>query len=192
MKKLFFLLTLLSSLSISANSFSGQSQNQSGSSASSSSNVINVDQLLEQSDSLVGESISLKGNCTHRCKHGGGKMFIAGSNGKIIRIQSTSKSGRFPVEVVGKEVTVLGTLMEERIDEEYLVKWEKRMEQEMAAHGESEGGCSTEKRARNESTKVQTPKERIDSYRARIAERLNSEGKNYLSFYFIKAEKYTL
>ncbi|MGL5016304.1 MAG: hypothetical protein ACRC6V_18795 [Bacteroidales bacterium] len=192
MKKLFILFSLLSSLSLSAITLSTQADVQSTSTESSSNNSITVDQMMEQCDALVGQSVSLKGNCTHRCKHGGGKMFVAGANGQILRIQSTSQSGRFPVEVVGKEVTVQGTLMEERIDEEYLVKWEKRMEQEMAAHGESEGGCSTEKKARNESTKVQTPQERIESYRARIAERFKSEGKNYLSFYFIKAEKYTL
>ena len=55
-------------------------------------------------------------------------------------------------------------------------------------HGDGEGGCSTEKAARGETGN--TTEERIADFRARIAERKQATGKEYLSFYFVEATAY--
>ena len=55
-------------------------------------------------------------------------------------------------------------------------------------HGTGEAGCDTEKKARGET--ANTPEARIADFRAKIADRKASSGKEYLSFYFMEANSY--
>lgn len=152
-----------------------------------------ADDILANGDQYAGKEVVIEGVCSHRCKHGGGKMFILGnSEGNIIRIESSKESGKFPLEVTNALVQVKGTVAEERIDEAYLQNWEAKLGEETKQHGESEAGCSTEKAARKESATTNSPKARIEDYRKRIAERNEKEGKPYLSFYHINADSYEI
>lgn len=153
----------------------------------------NVDDILANGEKFAGKEVVIEGVCSHRCKHGGGKMFVMGNdNSNIIRIESSKESGKFPAEVTNALVQVKGTVAEERIDEAYLQNWESKLGEETKQHGESEAGCSTEKAARKESATTKTTKERISDYRKRIAERNEKEGKPYLSFYHINAVSYEI
>ena len=60
--------------------------------------------------------------------------------------------GSFDTKCVNSIVRVKGTLMEQRVDEAYLQKWEAQLKEAAAEkHGkESKGGCSTEKKARSQ------------------------------------------
>ena len=151
--------------------------------------AMDIDALLASAENLVGQEVDIEGICTHICSHGGRKIFLMGSDDtKTIRIES-GKLGAFDQKCVNSIVKVKGMLKEERIDEAYLKQWEE-LEAANAAeeHGDGEGGCSTEKAARGET--ANTTEERIADFRARIAERKEATGKEYLSFYFVEATAY--
>lgn len=151
--------------------------------------AMDIDALLASAENLVGQEVDIEGICTHICSHGGRKIFLMGSDDtKTIRIES-GKFGAFDQKCVNSIVKVKGMLKEERIDEAYLKHWEE-LEAANAAeeHGDGEGGCSTEKAARGETGN--TVEERIAGFRARIAERKEATGKEYLSFYFVEATAY--
>lgn len=157
--------------------------------------VANVDSLLLSAETLVGKNVTLSGLCTHICSHGGKKMFLMGSNDSTtIRVESNEEIGAFSKDVVNSMVQVTGKLVEERIDEAYLVNWEAEIAAETAdKHGEGDGGagCETEKKAQGEKT-AKTGDERIANFRKRIEAEKAKTGKEYLSFYHIVAESYKI
>jgi len=153
--------------------------------------VMDVDALLADAENLVGQSVSIEGVCTHICKHGGRKIFLMGSDDtKTIRVEG-GEVGKFDAKCVNNLVTVKGKMCEQRIDEAYLQQWEEKVAAQIEEkHGETEAGCDTEKKARNE--KGNSATERIADFRKRIAEREAEEGKSYLSFYYMEAEEYSV
>jgi hypothetical protein len=150
---------------------------------------MDIDALLSSAEELAGKEVEIEGICTHICSHGGRKIFLMGSDDtKTIRIEA-GELGAFDQKCVNSIVKVKGILNEERIDEAYLKQREALNAANAAEeHGDGEGGCSTEKAARGETGN--TVEERIAGFRARIAERKASEGKEYLSFYFVLSTAY--
>ncbi|HHU96379.1 MAG TPA: hypothetical protein GXX67_03840 [Petrimonas sp.] len=187
-RTILFILTL-SCLLISCN----QKQKSTPSETAKISKTMQVDDLLNNAEGLVGETVVVDGVCTHICRHGGKKIFLMGSDDtQIIRVEASDNIGSFSQETVNSIVEVKGILMEQRIDEAYLVDWETRLAAGTAEeHGDGEEGCATEQKAQNEQP-ANTEQERIANFRERIAERNEKEGKNFLSFYFIEAEEYTI
>ncbi|MDO5571155.1 MAG: hypothetical protein Q4F97_06780 [Bacteroidales bacterium] len=159
--------------------------------AEQKSSVMPVDDLLNNAENLIGQSVELEGVCTHICQHSAKKIFLMGSDDtKTIRIES-GELGSFDQKCVNSIVTVKGKLVEEKIDEKYLQNWEAKLAlQAQENHGDSEAGCSTEKKARGET--ANSPSARIAEFRKRIAERNEKSGKNYLSFYHVVAEGYSI
>ena len=155
-------------------------------------NALEVDSLLVNGESLLGKEITVKGICTHTCKHGGKKIFLMGSDDtQTIRVEAAENLGAFDPKCVNSIVAVTGVLQEQRIDETYLRNWEEQIKAEVAEkHGEGEAGCSTEKKARGET--ANSDQERIKDFRTKIADRQAKTGKSYLSFYFIEASKYEI
>ncbi len=155
--------------------------------------AMQVDELLSQAETLVDQAVVVEGVCTHICSHGAKKIFLMGSDdSKTIRVEAGGNIEVFSQETVNNIVQVRGTLVEERIDEAYLVDWEEKLAAQTAEkHGDGEAGCATEQKAQQE-TPVNSEQERIDNFRKRIAERNEKEGKNYLSFYFVRAEEYVI
>lgn len=155
--------------------------------------ALTIDETLKSAEILKGKEVEVEGICTHICKHGGGKIFLMGSDDtQTIRIEAGKAFGKFKPETVNHIVCVEGVLVEDRIDEAYLTQWEEQLKaQTEAKHGDSEAGCSTEQKARGEAPANSTAS-RISNFRKRIAERNEKEGKNYLSFYHIDATGYTI
>ncbi|MGL4326021.1 MAG: hypothetical protein ACRDCN_08030 [Tannerellaceae bacterium] len=153
--------------------------------------VLQVDDVLGKASNILGEEIEVEGVCTHICKHGGRKIFLMGSDDtRTIRIEAGKEIGKFGPETLNNIVRVKGTLVEERIDEAYLQRWEAQVaNQAEEKHGTSEAGCSSEQKARNEQVGT-TVNDRIAAFRKRIAERKEKEGKEYLSFYHINGTSY--
>lgn len=165
-----------------------------GSGADGAAAAIGVDTLLDAAADLTGREVTVEGICTHICQHGGRKIFLKGSDQtKSIRIEAGEQIGVFDAGCVDKVVRVTGRLVEDRIDENYLDNWERSIADDTDEESgtESEGGCDTEKQARGESLTASTA-ERIADFRARIAARKQSEGKDYLSFYHVAAESYEI
>lgn len=152
---------------------------------------LTVDSLMDQADRLVGQTVTLQGLCTHTCKHGAKKIFLRGSDDSHTLRIDAGELGAFDTACVNKQVLIVGTLSEERIDEAYLQRWEERLKENNAIqHGQGEAGCATEKNARQET--ADTADGRIADFRAKIAKRQVEEGKDYLSFYFVKASSYEI
>ena len=160
--------------------------------AEQTSDVLGIDSLLADAEVLTNKEVTIEGVCTHACKHGATKIFLMGSDDtQTIRVEA-GELGSFDTKCVNSIVRVKGTLMEQRVDEAYLQQWEAQLKEAAAEkHGEEgEGGCSTEKKARNET--ANTPEARIADFRAKIADRQAKEGKAYLSFYYIQATGYEI
>lgn len=155
--------------------------------------VIQIDSLLANAETLTGQDIEIEGVCTHICAHGGGKIFLMGTDDtKTIRAEAGEAIGSFKPETVNSIVRVKGKLVEDRIDEAYLTQWEEKVKAATAEkHGETEAGCSSEQKARGEAPADNT-QQRIDNFRQRIAERKEKEGKDYLSFYHLDAASYEI
>lgn len=168
---------------------SNKSNNEEAEAVAATATAMDIDALLASAEELAGKEVEIEGICTHICSHGGRKIFLMGSEDtKTIRIEA-GELGAFDQKCVNSIVKVKGILNEERIDEAYLKQWEALNAANAAEeHGDGEGGCSTEKAARGETGN--TVEERIAGFRARIAERKASEGKEYLSFYFVLATAY--
>lgn len=153
---------------------------------------ITVDQVLSTPDDYIGQTITLQGVCTHICKHGGCKLFLMGSDDDhTIRVDAGEAIGSFPTDVVNNLVEIEGKLVEERIDEAYLAKWESELKEELSKeHGnENESGCAADMKANSEAM-ANSVAERIANFRARIAERSEREGKAYVSIYHVEADRY--
>lgn len=150
--------------------------------------ALSIDDVLAQADSLAGQEVVIEGVCTHACKHGATKIFLMGSDDtKTIRVEAGAL-GAFDPACVNAVVNVVGTLVEERIDEAYLLNWEEQLKNIPEQHGDGEAGCDTEKKARGETGN--TPQERIAAFRTKIAEQKAATGKDYLSFYYVEAKEY--
>lgn len=153
--------------------------------------ALEVDQVLADLDSLVGDTIEIEGICTHICKHGGGKIFLMGSDDtKTLRVEAGESIGSFPQETVNSIVRVTGVLVEDRIDEDYLAQWEAQIV-DQAKEAQGEGGCAADMKA-NAEAEANSVRERIANFRSRIAERTEKEGKPYVSLYHMEGLSYEI
>lgn len=155
--------------------------------------ALSVDNVLTMAEQETDKTVIVEGLCTHVCSHGGKKLFMMGEDdSNTIRVDSNDDLGTFKADCTNSLVRVKGLLKEERIDEAYLVKWESELAQGTAEeHGEDGEGCVTEQKAQGQDT-ISGEATRIKDFRIRIAERNETEGKNYLSFYFIEASEYSI
>lgn len=154
--------------------------------SSAQTKTLSVDEVIRNGEQYAGRTVTVRGLCTHLCSHGGRKMFLKGPQSAPLRVESSKATGAFPEKAVNAIVLVSGRLCESRIDESYLLEWEERNGKSSSEHE----GCETESAARGE--RGNTVKEKIASFRARIAERKEKEGKAYLSTFYIEATSYKI
>ena len=155
--------------------------------------IVTVDELLANAEQEIDNVVLLEGVCTQICSHGGKKLFLMGDDdSKTIRVEASDDIGAFKPESVNSIVKVKGTLKEERIDEAYLTQWEARLAEGVVdEHGEDGEGCETELKAQGQE-ELDSETARIKDFREKIAVRNETEGKNYLSFYYVEAIEYTI
>ena len=96
------LLAIVSCTAVSCGSgTSKQGQSAPAAHATANSTVLEVDSLLKNAETLVGQPVVVEGVCTHICQHGGGKIFLMGSDDtQTIRIDAGEKVGKFTPETV--------------------------------------------------------------------------------------------
>lgn len=155
------------------------------------STAMEIDDVLAKADSLVNQNITFQGVCTHACKHGATKIFMMGSDDtKTIRVEA-GELGSFDKKCVSSLVEVTGKLMENRIDEAAIVKMEEAYKANTAKqHGDGKGGCDSEKKALG--LKGDTFEEKVTDMRAKIASNKEKYGKDYISDYYVVADKYEI
>ena len=69
----------------------------------------------------MNKEIKLKGIVDHVCKHGGKKILLVSDDGDA----HVFSEERFNEALMGNEIIVTGVVLEERIDEAYLLKMEE-------------------------------------------------------------------
>ena len=165
----------------------------SGCTGNSSKGTLTVDNLLSNPGEYAGQPVTVEGLATHVCAKSGMKLFLQGSSdAQSIRAESNSTLGKFNEACVDNKVVVKGTLVEERITEVDLQKMEQEIvEGTTVNHGEGGEGCETEQRAEGVAV-GSSEMDRVNEFRTRLAERKASEGKDYLSFYHIAADSYSI
>ncbi len=162
--------------------------------------ILTVDQLENQIADLVGKTVTVEGDVDHVCKHGGTKMVILGDSADI-HIKATDESGNFRAdEVMDHRVVVNGIVDEFRVDEDFIAKKEAELEDLIANGGDKEAKEEGEEHEEkgmfpDNDTKhkkqVAGLKKQIESLKNMLA-KAKEEGKDYLSFYSIKAHDYTI
>ena len=155
--------------------------------------IVTVDELMTNAEQEVDNIVLVEGVCSHICSHGGKKLFLMGDDdSNTIRVEANDDIGAFKPESVNSIMQVKGTLKEERIDEDYLTQWEARLAEGVVdEHGEDGEGCETELKAQGQED-INSETARIKDFREKIAARNETEGKNYLSFYYVEAVEYTI
>src|SRR3712207_2468414 len=102
------------------------------------SDVLEIDSLLAKAEALTNKEVTIEGVCTHACKHGATKIFLMGSDDtQTIRVEA-GELGSFDTKCVNSIVRVKGTLMEQRVDEAYLQKWEAQLKEARSEEHTSE------------------------------------------------------
>jgi len=106
--------------------------------------VMSIDKFFEDADGLVGETVVVKGDVDHVCKHGGKRMFLVGSTPENrLKITTGENISSFDVAYEGSTLTVKGKVDMLKMDSTYLANWEKELiegaHEEGEGHGDGEG-----------------------------------------------------
>lgn len=114
---------------------------------------------------FVNKEIKLKGIVDHVCKHGGKKILLVTDDGDA----HVFSEERFDEALMGSEIMVTGVVLEERIDESYLLKME---EDNIKSHSE---GKSNE-------AQFNTKKKHLQQYR----DQMRADSVNHISNYSLQ------
>jgi hypothetical protein len=67
--------------------------------------------LISDPSTYIGKNISVEGKVVHVCTHSGKKLFITGENPDVrLYVQAGEEMPKFPMELLGSEIVVEGTL----------------------------------------------------------------------------------
>ncbi len=137
--------------------------------------VYDVTSFLSEADNLVGKEIAIKGTVTHVCRHSGQKCFIKadGSDGTL-RIEADGEIKSFSNELIDKEIIVLGSVREDRIDKAEIENDEKALNEKKleATDEEAKEHCAMEQK-------------NIDD----MKKWMKNHGKDYYAIYYIEGIK---
>ena len=80
--------------------------------------ALTVDNVLDNAEKYVGDTIVVEGECSHLCKHGGRKAFlVSAKDDRMLRAEAAGAFGAFEKDAIHKVLKVKGVLVEDRIDE---------------------------------------------------------------------------
>jgi hypothetical protein len=109
LRRFLYLAVLAAALTSCGNKTSKNESSQNGESAVAMK--VAFDSLIANPDNYIGKTISLEGKVIHVCTETGKKMFISGSNPDVsLYIAAGDKISKFPMELLGSEITVEGTI----------------------------------------------------------------------------------
>ncbi|HYW95744.1 MAG TPA: hypothetical protein VE870_09165 [Bacteroidales bacterium] len=102
--------------------------------------VISVDEFFVDPGSYVDREVAIEGLVTHVCKHGGQKLFLAGTETPAtLRINTSESIPEFGIEMEGSKTRFHGTV--KIMDETFAAE---AAAEEQAHHPEGESGDSPE------------------------------------------------
>jgi hypothetical protein len=135
--------------------------------------VLNVENFEKKAEKLVGKEVFLTGTCDHVCKHAGKKLHLVGKNDTKVEIMASEKIGKFPKELEGEDLKVKGTIMMDKIDEEYLKEWEAEVKEH---HKEGTENCE------NDMAKIKKMRDKMKKNKLGYVPIYHLEGISYEKF----------
>jgi hypothetical protein len=114
---------------------------------------------------FIGKEVEITGIVDHVCKHGGKKLLLVTDEGDAHVVSDE----RFDEALMGSEIKLVGVVLEERIDEAYILKME---EDNIKSHSE---GASNEEQFNNK-------KKHLQEYR----DKMEKEGIDHISNYSLQ------
>lgn len=116
MKKILFILAIASFFAACTNSTDKRAE-----SSKSETISINVDEFAQDAGSYIDQEITIKGLVTHVCKHGGQKLFVAGTEeGISIRIEVGEGISEFTIDMEGSDASFTGLV--KLMDDEFIAE----------------------------------------------------------------------
>lgn len=112
MVKRFFSFLIVAFIVLSCGNI-GKKEAASSSRAEEAAGAANVEfaSLISNTSDFVGKKISIEGKVVHVCTHSGKKLFITGKDPDVrLYIQAGEEMPKFPMELLGSEIIVEGTL----------------------------------------------------------------------------------
>lgn len=108
-KKIFSLLFIV--LLVSSCGNTGKKEVSSNAGTTDDAVKVEFASLVDNPSVYVGKKISVEGKVVHVCTHSGKKLFITGENPDVmLYVQAGEEMPKFPMELLGSEVVVEGTL----------------------------------------------------------------------------------
>jgi hypothetical protein len=151
------------------------------------SQVYSVEEIIEKAPTLVGQTVSVKGNVQHICERSGRKLFLETTDGKrTFRFNAGKKIDKFDENAIERTVIATGIVAEQRVTIEDLNNQEAAAiaaEKAQKAKKTAEH-CTSEAKANGENTSA-TPLQRVQALKAKLNKQIEAGKKNYLSFYTI-------
>ena len=93
--------------------------------SSQTATKVNADSIINNIDKYYNKKVEVEGAASHICGIDGKKMKLTTKNGKIIKIISCNPNYRFSKTYNRREVRIIGTVLECRIDKALIDKYEK-------------------------------------------------------------------
>ncbi|UMB61680.1 hypothetical protein MHL31_05600 [Lutibacter sp. A80] len=131
---------------------------------------VSLSEFDTKAGDYVGKEIEVTGIVDHVCKHGGKKILLVTDEGDAHIVADE----RFDEALMGEEIKVIGIVLEERIDEAYLLKMD---EDNIKSHSE---GASNEEQFNNK-------KKHLQEYR----NKMKKEGIDHISNYSLQYVSHT-
>ena len=113
--------------------------------------VLALGEFDSKAGNFIAQEINVTGIVDHVCKHGGKKILLVTDLGDA----HVFSEERFDEALMGSEITVTGVVLEERIDESYLLKME---EDNIKSHSE---GKSNQEQFDNKKKHVQQYRDKM-------------------------------
>ncbi len=172
MKKMVFIFTVITSL-ISCKTETKKTENAP---EASQEKVIETPSIaLGEFDikagDFVGKEVKIQGIVDHVCKHSGKKLLVVTDEGDV----HVTSDVRFEDTLKGNEISLVGVVLENKIDEAYCLKME---EDNIKSHSE---GASNEEQFENK-------KKHIQQYR----DKMKTEGIDYISEFSLQYVSHTI
>lgn len=198
------LIGAITALAVLTSCGSGSDKENNDFTGSAKVDTITVDQLFANPRAYINHLVTVEGVCPHVCFHGGRKAYLAGSDSLLLRCEALmAMGGSFPQECTDHRLYVTGIIRETRVDENVIQAMEQQHTIQVATINDEQGpeaakvaddapgDCDTERASRGQE-KIETFKDRMTDYRSRIAQRKATEGKSFLSFYYLDADAYSV
>ncbi len=174
MKKLIYLFIAAVALSACVGCSTSSKTSQQLESKSVAEKQYRLNELLEQAETLAGDTVVVVGTITHTCKYSGRRCFMIADDQKTsFRIEAKGDIGGFNREVIGSELAVKGILKESRLTNEYLNDWEEKVKERQGKEDGSAESCAAE-----------------TNNIAQMREWMKKNNKDYYSMYFMDGLSY--